>query len=313
MTFILADDPVLGGMPETTALLGLPTFSLVDPVPSTVSTNCSTSLLPLPAVTSQSVESSNSPSLAIPPKLLKRILNLEFIEMIELVPESWGVESESAASCCHQVRPQPRRGPVTNILLWLECYSSLVAALATKYPQYTGEFMAYQRTIIKASRNFEGTAWVLYDRAFRRRAAATKDLKWGRTDSALYNESFTGRAHAIARCHLCLGDTHFKADCPDRAMALVSQNSVYSQASYSSQGKLPQRGDGGSFRGPLHMAPTTEVCQLFNQVRCRATWCKRRHICNHCALPHPVVVCPTRPHHRERSRSPHRQKPARAK
>ena len=137
-------------------------------------------------------EAANTLSLAIPPKLSQRILQLEYIEMAELMPETWGLEPDGIVPCCQQGRRQSRRGPVVDILLWLECYSSLVAVLATKYPQHIGDFMAYQRTIIKASKNFEGTAWVLYDRCYRRRAAATKSLEWANIDSALYNEAFTG-------------------------------------------------------------------------------------------------------------------------
>ena len=115
---------------------------------------------------------------------MQKVLQLEYVEMAELIPESWGLEPEVATSCCHQGRRQTRRGPVVDILLWLECYSSLVAVLVTKYPQHIGVFMAYQGTIIKASKNFEGTAWVIYDRCFRRRAAAAKSLGWASMDSA---------------------------------------------------------------------------------------------------------------------------------
>ena len=70
-----------------------------------------------------------------------------------------------------------RRGPVTDIVMWSECYSSFVAVLAKKYPQHIADFMAYQRSIIKASRNFDGKAWVVYDHGYGRRAAATKSLE----------------------------------------------------------------------------------------------------------------------------------------
>ena len=68
----------------------------------------------------------------LPPKLVERMLNLEFIAMLKLIPESWK-SMEEDASCCHQVKVS-RRGPVTNILLWVECYATLVAVLASRYP-----------------------------------------------------------------------------------------------------------------------------------------------------------------------------------
>ena len=53
-----------------------------------------------------------------------------------------------------------------NILLWLECYASLVAVLASRYPTKVGHFMAYQKLIIKAHRMFAGERWVVYDSCF---------------------------------------------------------------------------------------------------------------------------------------------------
>lgn len=203
------------------------------------------------------------------------------------------------SQCCHQARPQPRRGPITDIILWLECYSSLVAVLATRYPQYIGNFMAYQRTIIRASRNYEGSAWAVYDRCFRRRAAATKSLSWGEIDSALYNESFTGRARCITRCRSCLSDSHIEANCPERTWSSSGQSSAYGHPNWMPQGRPPPRGELSSW------PQLAEICQLFNKVRCKSTRCKRRHICNHCRLPHPEMVCPSLPGQRGRSRSPH--------
>lgn len=100
-----------------------------------------------PTTSSQEASGHSTLSLAIPQKLCRRILELDYVEMSELLPETWGLESDTTLPCCHEGRRQSRRGPVTDILLWVECYSSLVAVLATKFPQYIGDFMAYQKTI----------------------------------------------------------------------------------------------------------------------------------------------------------------------
>jgi len=59
----------------------------------------------------------------LPLKLVRKNLNLEFIEMTELVPDVWRAE-ELDYQCCSSSQSNciPRRGPVTNILLWLERY-----------------------------------------------------------------------------------------------------------------------------------------------------------------------------------------------
>ena len=80
-------------------------------------------------------------TVVIPPKLVKRILDLEFIEMNELLPEAWAVEA--LQPCCQGSRRPSRQAPVADIMLWVECFSTLVAVLASKYPQHVPDFMAY--------------------------------------------------------------------------------------------------------------------------------------------------------------------------
>ncbi len=146
----------------------------------------------------------------VPPKLLKKIWSLDFIDMWELLPESWRLDQQ-AEGCCRSQRP--KRGLVTNLALWTECYAVLVAILSDRYPSKTPHFMAYLRTITRASRNFEGVAWATYDMAYRRQAATRRSLDWAVSDTALYNEAFTGRAKLIRRCIYCLADSHESKDC----------------------------------------------------------------------------------------------------
>ena len=58
----------------------------------------------------------------------------------------------------HPAHPQ-----VTDILMWFECFTQLALVLCAKFPGKAAEFWAYQTTILRASRNFEGTVWVTYD------------------------------------------------------------------------------------------------------------------------------------------------------
>ena len=133
----------------------------------------------------------------LPPKLVKRILNLEFVDMSELIPGSWKL-TEDTSSCCQHTHA-PRRGLVTDILLWIECYSTMVAVLASRFPVKVPQLMTYQKTIVKAHRTYAGHAWVTYDLAYRRRAANLKSLNWGVIDFNLYTETFACRGKAIPR------------------------------------------------------------------------------------------------------------------
>jgi len=42
-----------------------------------------------------------------------------------------------------------------------------------------------------------------------------KSMDWGLMDGHLWNELFTGRAKAIARCRICLSELHSQAECPE--------------------------------------------------------------------------------------------------
>lgn len=43
----------------------------------------------------------------------------------------------------------------------------MASIITFKHPSKAGELWTYQFAIIRAARNFEGTAWVAYDRQFR--------------------------------------------------------------------------------------------------------------------------------------------------
>ena len=128
--------------------------------------------------------------------------------MWELLPETWRLDTTSI-SCCHDRRP--RRGLVTDISLWIECFATLAAVLSVRYPDKVPQFMAYMHTIVCASWNFEGPAWATYGMAFRRQAANWQSLDWG----SQCRYKYCRYAHLCARC----SRPHPAADCEQRQSA----------------------------------------------------------------------------------------------
>ena len=61
----------------------------------------------------------------------------------------------------------------------------MAAILASAFPGKAPHFFTYLRTITKASRTFESSAWASYDMAFRRQAANCGSLDWVFVDPAL--------------------------------------------------------------------------------------------------------------------------------
>ncbi len=133
-----------------------------------------------------------NPAATLAPKVAKKILDLEFVEMAEVTIDA---APEPTAG-----RPfVPSRPPDTNISQWTERFAAMAALLSKRYPAKAPELFAYLATVVRAERNYEAGRWAAYDRQFRREALARKSLDWSMPDPRLYSEAFTGRATG-ARC-----------------------------------------------------------------------------------------------------------------
>lgn len=274
----------LGVVPPAIALGAIPTFSMATPLStSAVMASATATGLTTPTTLTLYTPASQR-ALPLPPKLVKRILDLEFIDMAELVPDSWRYQEEESNKCCHQSKRQ-QRGPVSDILLWVECYASLVEILCTGYPDKTPGFMAYQRTIVRAQRSFLGEGWVTYDTCYRRQAAVTRALDWGQVDFTLYNETFTGRAKAISRCKFCSSEHH-------------SSNECMFAPETPKQSPAPKQGYSRYDRHESSHPSSSFACHLYNSRngnRCRFSPCKFTHSCAECQGSHPASQCRSRP------------------
>ena len=277
----------LGVLPPPSIPVTLPSFSAAGRLPLTSMPSglavapSITSLIPPVTPSTPTLTARTSYSFPLPEKLVKRILDKEYVDMAVLVPDSWRFQDEEQNKCCHQNR-HLRRRPVTDILLWIECYASMVAVLSSGFPQKTPELMAYQKTIVRAYRSFSGDEWVTYDSCYRRKAAVTKSLDWGEVDFTLYNETFTGRAKPIARCKFRLSEHHISSECtyaPE--MPSHKPESVTSARLHYDTGKS--------------YIPT---CHLFNNKAeniCRFNPCRFGHGCIVCQGAHPASQCRSRP------------------
>jgi hypothetical protein len=227
-----------------------------------------------------------NPASALPPKVVKKVLALEFVEMTELRADIWAEEPPPSE------HGQPsRRGPakpVTDIRIWLGCYARMASLLATRFPSKAPELWAYQSTILKAAHNYEGANWVAYDRQFRRDMLAKKDLNWSTPNIRLYNEAFTGRAKSVPRCPHCLCEDHGGTQCPHNPNPWVLSWGPDPRLPPPSWGLAPQ----STATLPREGGSRAELCRNFNQNRCRFSRCRYQHICSGCFGPHPAVLCP---------------------
>ena len=200
--------------PSSAALLGPPPVAAAAPPPAVPQVTHMVQPGAAPAILQGGLSMGESRA-PLPGKLVQKNCELRYIEMSELLPdrESWLLEDGAGSPSSLQFRR--RKGPVTDILQWVQCYATLTSMLAMQYPQKVPELMAYLATIVKCHTEFEGPAWVLYDRAFQRQAEVSRDLNWSRVNPSLFNLCFTGSYYTAT-----LSALHRAEVCPDGACAV---------------------------------------------------------------------------------------------
>ena len=148
------------------------------------------------------------------------------------------------------------------------------------WPGKAPELFAYQASIVRAERNFEGQRWVTYDKCYRWEALASKSLDWSVPNLRLYNEAFTGHARTIPRCSFCLQEDHTLHACPRNPS--WPWFGVYHET------------EGHAQCPPGPRMQSTECCCQYNEGKCRqrANTCRYAHKCQACGGPHPHPQCP---------------------
>ena len=279
------------------AIMAMPTFSLsggpsnrLDLLASAATLNqpgvaSLTPVMPGPRLGSLLGSGGYNPAASLPPKLVRRILDLEFVDVAKLTTD---VELSMPGRPAHT-------HPITDISVWVERFTVMAVILATRFSEKAPEFFAYMATIVRAEHNYEGERWVVYDCQFCRDALVCRDLNWSATDPRLYNEAFTGRAKCIARCGYCLRDDHTTRSCPTNPSRAALGGSPERPA-WPQQGAMSYRPGSGRSR---------ETCRRFNELRCKFPHCRYKHVCSHCGGHHPLPDC-TQVRVRARSRSPMR-------
>ena len=161
----------------------LPSTGIGSPAPTSV-TGTPATLTPTLGLLSKGLY---NPAAVLPPKVAKKILDLEFVEMSE-------ISLDDPPSHTPGQPPLLARPPVQNISVWVEKFSVMAALLASRFPEKAPELFAYQASVVRAEHNFDYRRWVAYDRCYCREALAKKNLDWSVPNARLYNEAFTGHA-----------------------------------------------------------------------------------------------------------------------
>ena len=199
----------------------------------------------------------------IPAKVVTQTLGNKFIEMSDLLPENLDLpqcESSSFAIEGGAIVPitkvvGKRKQEVTDILTWVECFTSYVSVVTTYMPNRSRDLLSYMALVIRMAKRYRGSCWLNYDRAFRLEAAASNIRDWSQLKPDLYSY------------HTSISS----ADC----------TRVFS----SSDNRCEPRG----------LQSATEICRSWNSGACispRDT-CRFRHCCSRpgCGGSHRKINC----------------------
>ena len=127
----------------------------------------------------------------IPPKLVLKITSGRFIQLADLLADNIRAqEAEPHAFLDGKlvVAPQKKRvSEIGDITTWLEAFTLYSLVLCKTFPQRWHDLTLYKLLILKTAKQFPGQAWLAYDVAFRREAAASGLTDWSRMNPDLYN------------------------------------------------------------------------------------------------------------------------------
>ena len=214
----------------------------------------------------------------IPGKLVAKITSGAFIELADLLAENIRVqEAEPRSYLDGKLLDAPAKKRVVeinDILTWIQAFTIYQWIFSSTYPFRWQDTTQCKLLIIQTASQFPGPAWLNYDTAFRKDAAASLLADWSKMNLDLYN------------FHTRVSGT------------VTGQSAPHSTS-------LPHT-SASSNVPPKRSSDSTQHCRSWNDGVCRWSLgqCRYRHVCERCDGQHPLTNCPFRAYKgSQRSRS----------
>ena len=86
----------------------------------------------------------------IPEKLIRCIQDGHFINMAELLPDN--LEATNLTDDDHTTNAKHKQQEVTEIMEWIQCFSTYIAVVSCAKPDHVGELIAYLNLIVNGRR-----------------------------------------------------------------------------------------------------------------------------------------------------------------
>ena len=128
------------------------------------------------------------------PKIVAAIVSGEFIELASLLDDRIEPEPRCFTLIADQlvIWSTKRRKAITDILSWMQVFAVYTLVVTAYYPARVADLLKYQLLIMRTAQQFSGSAWLSYDRAFRRQAAAYKLTDWSHLNPELFHFYVSG-------------------------------------------------------------------------------------------------------------------------
>ena len=200
----------------------------------------------------------------VPAKTVNAIVTGKFINLGDLLPDN-------ALALDEVTEPQllldgrlvltgaarkPRK-EIRDILSWVEAFTVFSVILGSHSPHRWRDLASYKLLILRTYRQFSGSAWCDYDKAFRQHAAAVKLTDWSELNVQLFNFHTAGSG--------------LRGNAPSSG---------------------PRQGSSFEPQGTSN-SDCSVICLSWNKGQCvaRTAVCRFRHVCVKCFGPHRELEC----------------------
>ena len=190
----------------------------------------------------------------VPGKLVRKILQGEFVEMAELQKDNMEVERRRAAAGEAGQATRVNRREVPDFDTWLQCFSMYAVVICSKYPGKAKDLWAYQAFMVTEYRKCGGRGWLIYDSLFRQQLPSIEAAEFGRINQSLYSTTFLAhRGRTGQFCYRCSSSDHSQEECalhPNRGLQMVQVHSGPVQVHSGSSPRDKDRGTEAEERAP---------------------------------------------------------------
>ena len=229
-----------------------------------------------------------SPSMEpIPPKLVQRITDGQFVEMRDLLQDNVTLQQQvDAIAGPFQLPPipgltRPRLRGVKSVTSWISCFLAYAAVKTTDVN--TRNHLAYARLLIQEALRHGGMGWLDYDRVFRKQVAIDPTLQWNSLMPGLHTSTILSTRNGTGLfCTLCKGSDHPNTTC---ALTYLHHQGMPPLA--------PTQTSTSSRRPPRRPESMLHICVSWNKGLCAYPGtCTYRHVCATCQEGHKAKECP---------------------